>query len=54
MRDQPDILRHTMPSRLKFWGIAAVCIAGAIAVGGTALRLYNERAAANWALASMT
>jgi RND family efflux transporter MFP subunit len=50
MRDQPDILRHTTPSRLKFWGIAAVCIAGAIAVGGTAMRLYNERAAANWAL----
>jgi multidrug efflux system membrane fusion protein len=50
MRDQPDILRHTMPPRLKFWGIVAVCIAGAIAVGGTALRLYNERAAANWAL----
>jgi RND family efflux transporter MFP subunit len=50
MRDQPDILRHTAPSRLKFWGIVAVCVAGAIAIGGTALRLYNERAAANWAL----
>jgi len=50
MRDQPDILRHSMPPRLKFWGIAAVCIAGAIAIGGTAIRLYNERAAANWAL----
>jgi RND family efflux transporter MFP subunit len=50
MRDQPDILRHTMPPRLKFWGIAAVCIAGAVAIGGTALRLYNEREAASWAL----
>ena len=50
MRDQPDILRHSMPSRLKFWGAAAICIAGAIAIGGTAIRLYNERAAANWAL----
>ncbi len=50
MRDQPDILRHSMPPRLKFWGITAVCIAGAIAIGGTAIRLYNERAAANWAL----
>jgi RND family efflux transporter MFP subunit len=39
-----------MPPRLKFWGIAAVCIAGAVAIGGTALRLYNEREAASWAL----
>jgi RND family efflux transporter MFP subunit len=50
MRDQPDILRHTMPPRLKFWAILAACVALAIAVGGTALRLYNERAAASWAL----
>jgi len=50
MRDQPDILRHSMPPRLKFWGIAAVCVAGAIAIGGTAMRLYNERMAANWSL----
>jgi RND family efflux transporter MFP subunit len=49
MRDQPDILRHTTPPRLKFWGLAALCIAGAIAVGGTAIRLYNLHAAANWA-----
>jgi RND family efflux transporter MFP subunit len=49
MRDQPDILRHTTPPRLKFWGVVAVCVAGAIAVGGTALRLYNEHAAASWA-----
>ncbi|MES2256485.1 MAG: efflux RND transporter periplasmic adaptor subunit [Pseudomonadota bacterium] len=50
MRDQPDILRHTMPPRLKFWAILAACMALAIAIGGTALRLYNERAAASWAL----
>ncbi len=49
MRDQPDILRHTTPPRLKFWGVVALCVAGAIAVGGTALRLYNEHAAATWA-----
>jgi membrane fusion protein, multidrug efflux system len=49
MRDQPDILRHTMPPRLKFWGVVAVCVAGAIAIGGTVLRLYNEHAAASWA-----
>lgn len=50
MRDQPDILRHTMPPRLKFWAILAACVALVIAIGGTALRLYNERAAASWAL----
>jgi RND family efflux transporter MFP subunit len=49
MRDQPDILRHTAPPRLKFWGVLALCVAGAIAVGGTAIRLYNLRAASNWA-----
>jgi RND family efflux transporter MFP subunit len=49
MRDQPDILRHTAPPRLKFWGVVALCVAGAIAVGGTAIRLYNLRAASNWA-----
>ena len=49
MRDQPDILRHTMPPRLKFWGVAALCIAGAIAVAGTAIRLYNLHAASSWA-----
>ncbi len=50
MRDQPDILRHSMPPRLKFWGVVALCVAVAIAAGGTALRLYNEKAAAKWAL----
>ena len=48
MRDQPDILRHTTPPRLKFWGIAALCIAGVIVVAGTAIRLYNLHAATNW------
>jgi RND family efflux transporter MFP subunit len=51
MRDQPDILRHTLPPRLKFWGVLALCVAGAIAVGGTALRLYNQHEAASWSLA---
>ena len=49
MRDQSDILRHSTPPRLKFWGVTALCIAGAIAVGGTAIRLYNLHAASNWA-----
>lgn len=49
MRDQPDILRHATPPRLKFWAILAVCVAVAIAVGGVALRLYNAHEAARWA-----
>jgi RND family efflux transporter MFP subunit len=49
MRDQPDILRHTMPPRLKFWAVLAVCVAVAVAVGGMMLRLYNAREAAKWA-----
>ena len=48
MRDQPDILRHSTPPRLKFWSVVAFCIAGAVAVGGIALRFYNDHQAAEW------
>jgi RND family efflux transporter MFP subunit len=49
MRDQPDILRHTTPPRLKFWGVVALCVAGAVAIGGIALRFYHDHEAAGWA-----
>jgi len=49
MRDQPDILRHTMPPRLKFWMVTAVCVAGAIAAIGIGLRIYAYHRAATWA-----
>lgn len=49
MRDQPDILRHSAPSRLKFWVVLTLCVAVAVAVGGIALRFYNEHRAAQWA-----
>lgn len=49
MRDQSDILRHTTPSRLKFWVLTALCMAGAVIVGGIALRFYNDHRAAQWA-----
>ena len=49
MRDQPDILRHSTPPRLKFWGVVALCLAGAVAAAGIGLRLYNGHRAANWA-----
>src|SRR5215472_4963249 len=49
MRDQPDILRHTTPPRLKFWAVVALSVAGAVAVGGIGLRFYNDHRAADWA-----
>lgn len=49
MRDQPDILRHSTPSRLKFWAVTALCVAAMVAAGGIGLRLYNEHSAADWA-----
>ena len=49
MRDQPDILRHTMPPRLKFWTVTALCVAGAIAAAGIGLRIYAYHRVAAWA-----
>jgi RND family efflux transporter MFP subunit len=48
MRDQPDLLRHSTPPRLKFWAVTALCAAGVIAVGGIGLRLYAYNRAAVW------
>src|ERR1700722_5332548 len=49
MRDQPDILRHSTPPRLKFWAVTALCVAAVVAAGGIGLRLYNGHRAADWA-----
>jgi len=49
MRDQPDILRHTTPPRLKFWAVIALSVAGAVAAGGIGLRFYSDYRAADWA-----
>lgn len=49
MRDQPDILRHSTPPRLKFWAVTALCVALAAVAGGILLRAYNDHRAANWA-----
>jgi membrane fusion protein, multidrug efflux system len=49
MRDQPDILRHTTPPRLKVWAVTALTVAFVVAVGGVALRFYNGHRAAQWA-----
>ena len=45
---EPDILRHSTPPRLKFWGVVALCVAGAVAVAGIGLRFYTSHQAANW------
>lgn len=49
MRDQPDILRHSTPRRLKFWAVTALCVAAMVAAGGIGVRLYNGHRAAAWA-----
>src|SRR5215469_10965974 len=48
MRDQPDLLRHSKPPRLKFWAVTALCVAGAIAAAGIFLRFYDYRRTAAW------
>jgi membrane fusion protein, multidrug efflux system len=48
MRDQPDILRHSAPSQLKFWAIVAFCLAVLVAIAGIGIRYYNEHRAATW------
>ena len=45
---EPDILSHAMPSRLKFYGLAALCIAGAVVVLGLGSRFYAGLTAAQW------
>ena len=48
MRDQPDLLRHSTPSRLKFWAVTALCAAGVIAAAGIGWRMYAHNRAATW------
>lgn len=43
-----DILRHTTPPRLKFYGMVALCAAAAIVVVGLGLRSYASNRTENW------
>jgi RND family efflux transporter MFP subunit len=45
---EPDILRHTVPPRLKFYGVVALCVACVVVVAGLALRFYSRTTTAQW------
>ena len=45
---EPDILRHSTPPRLKFYGVVALCVAGVIVVAGLGLRFYSSTTTARW------
>ena len=45
---EPDVLRHTTPPRLKFYGVVALCAAAAIVVVGLGLRFYASNRTENW------
>ena len=45
---EPDILRHTTPPRLKFYGIVALCVAAVIVVAGLGLRFYSGQRTEAW------
>ncbi len=45
---EPDILRHSTPPRLKYYGIVALCVAGVIVVAGLGLRFYSGTRTQNW------
>src|SRR6185312_7202916 len=45
---EPDILRHTVPRRLKSHGVLALCVAGAIVVIGLGSRFYTSVTTAKW------
>jgi RND family efflux transporter MFP subunit len=45
---EPDILRHSTPPRLKFYGIVAVCLALAVVVIGLASRFYSSMQTEQW------
>jgi RND family efflux transporter MFP subunit len=45
---EPDILRHAMPARLKFYGMVALCLAGVTVAAGLASRFYSSMATTQW------
>ena len=45
---EPDILRHSTPPRLRFYGVVALCAAGVIVVAGLATRYYSSMTTAQW------
>jgi RND family efflux transporter MFP subunit len=45
---EPDILRHSAPPRLRFYGIVALVIAAVIVVAGLSLRFYSGVRTQQW------
>jgi RND family efflux transporter MFP subunit len=45
---EPDILRHSTPPRLKFYGVVAVCAAVGIVAAGLGLRFYSSMTTVQW------
>jgi RND family efflux transporter MFP subunit len=45
---EPDILRHSTPPRLKFYGVTALCVAVGIVAVGLGLRFYSSTKTENW------
>jgi RND family efflux transporter MFP subunit len=47
-RMEPDILRHSTPPRLKFYGVVALVVAGGIVAVGLGTRFYSGMRTAQW------
>jgi RND family efflux transporter MFP subunit len=45
---EPDILSHAAPGKLKFYGLAALFVAGAVVVFGLGSRFYASVTTAGW------
>ncbi|MDR3511537.1 MAG: efflux RND transporter periplasmic adaptor subunit [Caulobacteraceae bacterium] len=48
MPDEPHILRHTPPRRLKTIGIAALCVAAAVVTLGVISRVHADQGLTTW------
>jgi len=45
---EPDILRHSAPPRLKFYGVVALVVAAVVVVAGLGLRFYSGVRTQQW------
>jgi RND family efflux transporter MFP subunit len=48
MPDQPHVLRHTPPRRLKTFGVAALCVAAGLVAFGVISRVYANQTVDHW------
>src|ERR1700689_2965664 len=45
---EPDILRHTAPPRLKFYGVVALVVAAVVGAAGLGMRFYSGVRTQQW------